>query len=111
MNKQTKATSSSANKKRFNFVDVALILLIIGFIVTLVYFFSPVSKVKKMGKTQEKSIEYTVEIIGVDKTFVENIKEGDTLLVLGDDRGIIVTNPDVIKDVANNIFEGMNDDE
>ena len=40
-----------------------------------------------------------------------NIKEGDTLLVLGDDRGIIVTNPDVIKDVANNIFEGMNDDE
>ena len=80
MNKQTKATSSSANKKRFNFVDVALILLIIGFIVTLVYFFSPVSKVKKMGKTQEKSIEYTVEIIGVDKTFVENIKEGDTVI-------------------------------
>ncbi len=39
------------------------------------------------------------------------IKEGDTLLVLGDDRGIIVTNPDVIRDVANNIFKGMIDDE
>ena len=80
MNKQNKVKSSAANKKRFNFVDVALILLIIGFTVTLVYFFSPVSRVKKLGKTQEKNIEYTIEIIGVDKTFVENIKEGDTVI-------------------------------
>lgn len=80
MKKQTQATSSAVGKKRFNFVDVALILLIIGFIVTLVYFFSPVSKIKKLGKNQEKNIEYTIEIIGVDKTFVENIKEGDTVI-------------------------------
>ena len=39
------------------------------------------------------------------------IEEGDTLLVLGDERGIIVTTPDVIKDVANNIFKGMEDNE
>lgn len=39
------------------------------------------------------------------------ISEGDTLLVLGDERGIIVTNPDVIKDVAENIFKGMDKDE
>ena len=80
MNKQTQTTSSAANKKRFNFVDVALILLIIGFILTLVYLFSPISMVKKYGKIQEKNIEYTIEIIGVDKTFVENIKEGDTVI-------------------------------
>ena len=80
MNKQTKTTSSAANKKRFNFVDVALILLIIGFILTLVYLFSPISRVKKYGKIQEKNIEYTIEIIGVDKTFIENIKEGDTAI-------------------------------
>ena len=39
------------------------------------------------------------------------IEEVDTLLVLGDESGIIVTTPDVIKDVANNIFKGMEDNE
>ncbi|MBQ9986006.1 MAG: AbrB/MazE/SpoVT family DNA-binding domain-containing protein [Oscillospiraceae bacterium] len=39
------------------------------------------------------------------------ISEGDTLLVIGDERGIIVSTPDVIKDVADNIFKGMEYDE
>ena len=39
------------------------------------------------------------------------ISEGDTLLVLGDERGIIISTPDVIKDVANNIFKGTENDE
>ena len=39
------------------------------------------------------------------------ISEGDTLLVLGDERGIIISTPDVIKDVANNIFKGMENHE
>jgi len=39
-----------------------------------------------------------------------NIQPGDTLLVLGDDRhGIIVTRPDVIQDVAMQIFEKMDE--
>lgn len=37
------------------------------------------------------------------------ISAGDTLLVLGDDKqGIIVTSPDVLKDVAIKIFEDQN---
>ena len=39
------------------------------------------------------------------------IAEGDTLLVLGDERGIIISSPDVIKDVADNIFKGLENDE
>ena len=39
------------------------------------------------------------------------IEEGDTLLVIGDERGIIVSTPNVIKDVADNIFKGMEEDE
>ena len=36
------------------------------------------------------------------------IQPGDTLLVLGDDRhGIIVTRPDVIQDVAMQIFDKL----
>ena len=39
-----------------------------------------------------------------------NIQPGDTLLVLGDDRhGIIVTRPDVIKDVAQQILDKLDD--
>ena len=38
-----------------------------------------------------------------------NIQPGDTLLVLGDDRhGIIVTRPDVIRDVADQILDNLN---
>lgn len=83
MNKKTKVTSQTKeNKKKykFNFVDVALILLVVGCIITLIYFFSPMSKAKKLGKAQEKTIEYTIEITGVDTTFSENISDNDTVI-------------------------------
>ena len=38
------------------------------------------------------------------------IRPGDTLLVLGDDRhGIVVTRPDIIEDVAERIFDHLNE--
>ena len=38
------------------------------------------------------------------------IRPGDTLLVLGDDRhGIVITRPDVIEDVAERIFDHLNE--
>ena len=40
------------------------------------------------------------------------IRAGDTLLVLGDDRhGIVITHPDVIRDVARQILENMDREE
>ena len=39
------------------------------------------------------------------------IRPGDTLLVLGDDRhGLVVTRPDVIQDVADRIFEKLDEE-
>ena len=39
------------------------------------------------------------------------IQPGDTLLVLGDDRhGLVVTRPDVIQDVADRIFEKLDEE-
>ncbi|HIS85846.1 MAG TPA: AbrB/MazE/SpoVT family DNA-binding domain-containing protein [Candidatus Faecivicinus avistercoris] len=38
------------------------------------------------------------------------IKPGDTLLVLGDDRhGLVVTRPDVIRDVAEQVLDGLDE--
>lgn len=45
---------------------------------------------------------------------VFNISPGDTLLILGDDeKGIIISKPDVINDIANKILSGdvMNTEE
>ena len=84
MNKNIKGSSQFTVKKKkfkFNFVDVALILLVIGCIITLIYFFSPISNAKKIGKSQEKNIEYTIEITDVDnKNFFGNVKEGDNVI-------------------------------
>ncbi len=41
-----------------------------------------------------------------------NIQPGDTLLILGDDRcGIIITRPDVIQDVADQILDQLSEQE
>ena len=38
------------------------------------------------------------------------IRPGDTLLVLGDDRhGLVVTRPDVIRDVAEQVLDGLDE--
>lgn len=38
------------------------------------------------------------------------IESGDTLLILGDDKtGIIISKPDVVTDMAKNIFDKMDD--
>ena len=38
------------------------------------------------------------------------IEPGDTLLVLGDDRhGLVVTRPDVIRDVAEQVLDGLDE--
>ena len=75
-----KSVASPKNKKfRFNFVDAALIIIVILAIVALIYVFSPDSWFKGVTKTEERNITYTVEIIGVDEDFIYKINEGDTV--------------------------------
>lgn len=41
-----------------------------------------------------------------------NIKPGDTLLILGEeDTGLIISRPDVLSDIANQIFENVKKEE
>lgn len=47
-------------------------------------------------------------VIPKDARALFHIQPGDTLLVLGDERGgLIVTHPDVIRDAADQVFQKM----
>ena len=64
-----------------------------------------------LGQSRERHIFGTVKVgekgqIVIPKEAVFGIQPGDTLLVLGDEtRGIVVTRPEVMRDVAARIFD------
>ncbi len=76
----TKAQKSDKKKGKFNFVDFLLILIVLLIIASVVYVFMPSSWIKGMFADKSVEIEYSIEIIGVDKEFIENIKDNDIVL-------------------------------
>ena len=71
---QTEGTPSKS-RRGFNFIDVLLILFILLVIVAAVNIVSPMSVFDRFKTDSERTIEYTVEIIGVDGEFIDKIKE------------------------------------
>ncbi|MBR2387841.1 MAG: DUF4330 family protein [Clostridia bacterium] len=65
-------------KRRFNFIDVLIILAIVllGAIVLNLFFPNGLFK----SSSVEKKIQYTVEFVGVDEAFVDKIKENDSVI-------------------------------
>ena len=84
MSHTTGGSSAYSSKKkrtgRFNLVDFFLIMIILLVIVTLIYVFAPFSRLQSLVKKEAKTVEYTVEILGVDESFLNKIKENDTVL-------------------------------
>lgn len=72
--------SKAKKAKRFNIVDLLLILIAIMLVFVLVYVFSPVSWVRSLIYNQQKTIEYTIEIRNVDEAFLDSIKENDVVI-------------------------------
>ena len=66
--------------RRFNFVDVLLILFVIAIIFVAVNVVSPMSLISKIRGENTYAVEYTVELVGVDIDFVDRIKEGDSVI-------------------------------
>lgn len=64
----------------FNIIDVLIILavLLIGAIVVNIV--APTTWFKELLSGSEKVIQYTVEFTGVDRDFVDNINESDTVV-------------------------------
>ena len=83
MNRTAKKNNKKASEKksrRFNFVDLLLILLVLAIIAGAVYLFSPGSVFKKMGTTEHGTLSYTVEFHGVDGEYLNKIKENDVVV-------------------------------
>ena len=64
-------------RRGFNFIDVLLIQFVLLVIVTAINIVSPMSVFDRFKADEECTIEYTVEIIGVDGEFIDKIKEND----------------------------------
>lgn len=79
-NLSSKKKKANQKKGRFNFIDFLLILIILLVLATVVYVFAPFSAVKNLISSQEVTVEYTVELIGVDKDMINKIKEEDIVV-------------------------------
>ena len=74
MNNQVNVTTKK-KKARFNVIDLLLILIVLAIIATMIYLFVPGNIFEKLSSEREQEIQYTVEILGVDQEFINNIKE------------------------------------
>lgn len=76
-----KTTSARAKRSgRFNIIDLLLVLIALSLIAALLYIFAPFSTIKNWFASEEKTIEYTVEFVGVDKAFVNKIQKNDIVV-------------------------------
>lgn len=82
--KENNSSSLKSTRKpkagRFNFIDFLLVVVILLIIASLVYVFLPGSIISKITADKTVKIEYAIEIIGVDRDFIDNIKENDIVL-------------------------------
>ena len=74
------AAWSKQKGRRFNFVDLLIILAIILFLAIVVNIFLPTSFMSSFGENTEREIQYTVELSYVDEDFVDKIKENDAVI-------------------------------
>ena len=68
------------NKRKFNIVDFFIILIAVLLIAVLVYAISPLSQIKKLLNNSDVTLQYVVEIKGIDKDFSDLIKEKDSVV-------------------------------
>ena len=68
-------SKSNSNKVRFNFIDVLLIIIALLVVVTIIYVLLPTSWINNLLADDTVSIEYTIEIQGVDEALLKNIKD------------------------------------
>ncbi len=77
-----KKTMRTKNRKkgRFNVIDLLLVLIVLFVISAILYVFAPFSTVKNLFTSEETTIEYTIEFIGVDKKYVNEIQKNDIVV-------------------------------
>lgn len=79
---KTPAESTRVKKQRrkFNFVDLLIILALLLLAAIVINIFTPGSVFGNYFGKEEVTIQYTVEFTNVDQTFVDKIKEADNVV-------------------------------
>lgn len=67
-------------KRKFNFIDFLIILVVVAIIGILIYVFSPWAHIEKLWTNNKVELTYFVEIKDVDIAYIESIKEGDGVI-------------------------------
>ncbi len=70
----------ASRRRKFNIIDFLLVLLLLVLIAALVYVFLPMSVFRGLGAGTGTDIRYSIEILGVDEQFLDDIKENDTVI-------------------------------
>lgn len=78
-NSNSSAVKQKATKRKFNIIDFLVLIIILAVIGTSIYAVISWSNIKKLWSTSTVELQYTVEIRGVDKAFINNIKAGDAV--------------------------------
>lgn len=79
-NSQNNTTSQRKPKRKFNFIDFLVFLVVIAIVGILVYVFSPWAHLEKLWVNNKIELAYYVEVKDVDINFVDNIKKGDQVI-------------------------------
>lgn len=66
-------------KRKFNVIDFLVILIIVTVISVSIYAIFSWSNIKSLWSASTVELQYTVELRGVDKEFINKIKAGDTV--------------------------------
>ncbi len=67
-------------KRKFNFIDFLIVLVLIAVIGSLIYAFSPWTNIEKLWANNQTELTYFVEIKDVSPEYIDMIKNGDTVI-------------------------------
>ncbi len=77
---QNNIPTPNKKKRRFNFIDFLIILLILSFIALLIYSFSPFSRLSELLNTETVELTYVVELRNVDTDFIDFVEVNDNVI-------------------------------
>ncbi len=84
MNHSNNGNAAVVSKKkrtgRFNLIDLIIVIIILLVVAAIIYVFAPFRWIQTIVRSETKTIQYTVEITGVDEAFINKIKEGDLVV-------------------------------
>lgn len=68
------------HKKKFNFIDFLIVLVVIAIVGILIYLFSPWAQIEKLLSDDSVELTYYVEIKDVDIEYMDSIQEKDGVI-------------------------------